>query len=62
MARDVDSLVVAMKAILVPLMFQLDRSVPPIPFRDDVSRAGVIRNLAPNCDQIKLYSKKVSNV
>ena len=37
MARDVDSLVVAMKAVLVPLMFQLDRAVPPMPFRDEVS-------------------------
>ena len=36
MARDVDTLVTAMKALLVPLMFQLDRAVPPITFRDEV--------------------------
>ncbi|XP_066297891.1 fatty-acid amide hydrolase 1-like [Branchiostoma lanceolatum] len=36
MARDVDSLVLVMKALLVPDMFQLDPLVPPIPFRHEI--------------------------
>lgn len=36
MARDVDSVVLAMKAVLVPYMFELDRSVPPLPFNEQV--------------------------
>eukprot|EP00058_Branchiostoma_floridae_P015839 XP_002601327.1 hypothetical protein BRAFLDRAFT_82774 [Branchiostoma floridae] len=36
MARDVDSLVLVMKALLVPDMFQLDPLVPPIPFRQEI--------------------------
>ncbi|XP_035699504.1 fatty-acid amide hydrolase 1-like isoform X2 [Branchiostoma floridae] len=36
MARDVDSLVLVMKALLVPDMFQLDPLVPPIPFRQEL--------------------------
>ncbi|KAG8545752.1 hypothetical protein GDO81_020379 [Engystomops pustulosus] len=35
-ARDVDSLVVAMRALLCDDMFQLDPTVPPIPFNDEV--------------------------
>ena len=34
--RDVDTLVLAMRSLLVPYMFQLDTSVPPIPFREEV--------------------------
>nr|XP_026691817.1 fatty-acid amide hydrolase 1-like [Ciona intestinalis] len=36
LATDVDTLVLAMRAILCPLMFELDRTVPPIPFNDEV--------------------------
>ncbi|NWV19343.1 FAAH1 hydrolase, partial [Origma solitaria] len=36
MARDVDSLALCMKALLCPEMFQLDPSVPPIPFNEEV--------------------------
>ncbi|CAH1242951.1 FAAH [Branchiostoma lanceolatum] len=36
MARDVDSLVLVMKALLVPDMFELDPLVPPIPFRHEI--------------------------
>ena len=36
MARDVDGLVLMMKALLVPLHFQLDTEVVPIPFRTEV--------------------------
>ncbi|XP_035700175.1 vitamin D3 hydroxylase-associated protein-like [Branchiostoma floridae] len=36
MARDVDSLVLVMRALLVPDMFQLDPLVPPIPFRHEI--------------------------
>ncbi|XP_030063005.1 vitamin D3 hydroxylase-associated protein [Microcaecilia unicolor] len=36
MARDVDSLVLCMKALLCDHMFRLDPSVPPIPFRDEL--------------------------
>ncbi|KAM3909912.1 LOW QUALITY PROTEIN: fatty-acid amide hydrolase 1-like, partial [Leptodactylus fuscus] len=35
-ARDVDSLVAAMRAVLCDDMFQLDPTVPPIPFNDEV--------------------------
>ncbi|OWF56746.1 vitamin D3 hydroxylase-associated protein-like [Mizuhopecten yessoensis] len=34
MARDVDGVVLLMKALLSPLHFKLDPSVPPIPFQD----------------------------
>lgn len=37
LAKDVDSLVLAMRAVLCPHMFQLDPEVPPIPFRSEVS-------------------------
>ncbi|NWT35059.1 VDHAP protein, partial [Cardinalis cardinalis] len=36
MARDVDSLALCMKALLCQEMFQLDPSVPPIPFNEQV--------------------------
>ncbi|KAG8436964.1 hypothetical protein GDO86_007881 [Hymenochirus boettgeri] len=36
MARDVDSLALFMKAVLCDDMFQLDPTVPPVPFRDEV--------------------------
>ncbi|XP_063022108.1 vitamin D3 hydroxylase-associated protein-like isoform X2 [Melospiza melodia melodia] len=36
MARDVDSLALCMKALLCQEMFQLDPTVPPIPFNDQV--------------------------
>ncbi|KAM4722931.1 vitamin D3 hydroxylase-associated protein-like [Rhinophrynus dorsalis] len=36
MARDVDSLALFMKALLCDEMFQLDRTVPPLPFKDEV--------------------------
>ncbi|NXG97843.1 FAAH1 hydrolase, partial [Loxia leucoptera] len=36
MARDVDSLALCMKALLCQEMFQLDPSVPPIPFNEEV--------------------------
>ncbi|NXP03619.1 FAAH1 hydrolase, partial [Thinocorus orbignyianus] len=36
MARDVDSLALCMKALLCQEMFQLDPTVPPIPFDEDV--------------------------
>ncbi|XP_053325142.1 vitamin D3 hydroxylase-associated protein-like [Spea bombifrons] len=36
MARDVDSLVLCMKALLCDEMFKLDPNVPPIPFNDEV--------------------------
>ncbi|KAM4022197.1 fatty-acid amide hydrolase 1-like [Anomaloglossus baeobatrachus] len=35
-ARDVDSLVTAMRAVLCDDMFQMDPSVPPIPFNDEI--------------------------
>lgn len=36
LGRDVDSLVLAMRAVLCPYMFQLDPEVPPIPFRNEI--------------------------
>ncbi|NP_001091200.1 fatty acid amide hydrolase, gene 1 S homeolog [Xenopus laevis] len=36
MARDVDSLALFMKAVLCDDMFQLDPTVPPVPFRDEI--------------------------
>uniref|UniRef100_A0A8D0EHS9 Fatty-acid amide hydrolase 1 n=1 Tax=Strix occidentalis caurina TaxID=311401 RepID=A0A8D0EHS9_STROC len=36
MARDVDSLALCMKALLCQEMFQLDPTVPPIPFNEEV--------------------------
>ncbi|XP_029473759.1 vitamin D3 hydroxylase-associated protein-like isoform X1 [Rhinatrema bivittatum] len=44
MARDVDSLVLCMKALLCDHMFCLDPTVPPIPFRDELySRSGPLK-------------------
>ncbi|NWV36550.1 VDHAP protein, partial [Grantiella picta] len=40
MARDVESLALCMKALLCQEMFQLDPSVPPIPFNDEVRLTG----------------------
>ena len=37
MAQDVTSLVIAMKALLCDDMFDLDPTVPPIPFRTEVN-------------------------
>ncbi|KAM9324610.1 fatty-acid amide hydrolase 1 [Gastrophryne carolinensis] len=43
-ARDVDSLVIAMRALLCDDMFKLDPTVPPIPFNDKVySNTGPLR-------------------
>ncbi|XP_078575872.1 fatty-acid amide hydrolase 1-like [Branchiostoma floridae x Branchiostoma japonicum] len=39
LARDVDSLALGMKALLVPDMFQLDPLVVPIPFRQEVGQS-----------------------
>lgn len=36
MGKDVDSIVLAMRALLCPHMFQLDPAVPPIPFRNEI--------------------------
>ena len=36
LARDMDSLALGMKAVLCEHMFSLDRTVPPIPFREEV--------------------------
>lgn len=36
MARDVDSLVLCLRALLCDVMFQLDPTVPPIPFNEQV--------------------------
>ncbi|XP_034270894.1 fatty-acid amide hydrolase 1 [Pantherophis guttatus] len=36
MARDVDSLVLCMKALLCDELFHLDPSVPPLPFREEI--------------------------
>ncbi|NXX77026.1 VDHAP protein, partial [Urocolius indicus] len=40
MARDVDSLALCMKALLCQEMFQLDPTVPPIPFNEEVRLRG----------------------
>ncbi|NXF02410.1 VDHAP protein, partial [Smithornis capensis] len=40
MARDVDSLALCMKALLCEEMFQLDPTVPPIPFDEEVRLRG----------------------
>ncbi|NXB19492.1 VDHAP protein, partial [Rhagologus leucostigma] len=40
MARDVDSLALCMKALLCQEMFQLDPTVPPIPFDEEVRLRG----------------------
>lgn len=40
MARDVESLALCMRALLCEDMFRLDPTVPPLPFREEVSRDG----------------------
>lgn len=40
MARDVESLALCLRALLCEDMFRLDPTVPPLPFREEVSRAG----------------------
>lgn len=40
MARDVESLALCLRALLCEDMFHLDPSVPPLPFREEVSRGG----------------------
>ena len=37
MARDVDTLVLAMRTALCPMMFELDPICPPMPFNDEVA-------------------------
>ncbi|NXA06520.1 VDHAP protein, partial [Sapayoa aenigma] len=50
MARDVDSLALCMKALLCEEMFQLDPTVPPIPFNEEVRL---------RCNPVSLPSNKV---
>lgn len=38
MAKDVDSLALCMRAVLCDYMFQLDPTVPPIPFNQEVNQ------------------------
>lgn len=40
MARDVDSLVLCMRALLCDHMFSLDPSIPPLPFNEQVQFFG----------------------
>lgn len=40
MARDVESLALCLRALLCEDMFRLDPTVPPLPFREEVSRSG----------------------
>lgn len=37
LSRDVDGVTMAMRALLCQYMFDLDPTVPPIPFREEVS-------------------------
>lgn len=46
MAKDVDSLVLCMKALLCDELFRLDLAVPPLPFNDEVRKLGSERNWA----------------
>lgn len=46
MARDVDSLVLCMKALLCDEMFCLDPAVPPLPFNDKVIKLDIEMNQA----------------
>ncbi|XP_040190503.1 vitamin D3 hydroxylase-associated protein-like isoform X1 [Rana temporaria] len=39
MARDVDSLALFMKAVLCDEFFQMDHTIPPIPFRDEIYKS-----------------------
>lgn len=38
MARDVESLALCLRALLCEDMFRLDPTVPPLPFKEEVSR------------------------
>ncbi|NWZ78057.1 VDHAP protein, partial [Poecile atricapillus] len=49
MARDVDSLALCMKALLCQEMFQLDPTVPPIPFDEQVRLRGA--PMSPSAQQ-----------
>ncbi|NXE39658.1 VDHAP protein, partial [Ptilorrhoa leucosticta] len=49
MARDVDSLALCMKALLCQEMFQLDPTVPPIPFDEEVRLRGA--PMSPSAQQ-----------
>ncbi|NXE86151.1 VDHAP protein, partial [Menura novaehollandiae] len=49
MARDVDSLALCMKALLCQEMFQLDPTVPPIPFDEEVRLRG--NPMSPSAQQ-----------
>ncbi|NWY42267.1 VDHAP protein, partial [Sylvia atricapilla] len=49
MARDVDSLALCMKALLCQEMFQLDPTVPPIPFDEQVRLRG--NPMSPSAQQ-----------
>ena len=40
MARDVESLALCLRALLCEDMFRLDPTVPPLPFKEEVSRGG----------------------
>lgn len=40
MARDVESLALCLKALLCEDLFRLDPTVPPLPFREEVSEVG----------------------
>lgn len=54
MARDVDSLALCMKALLCQQMFQLDPSVPPIPFDEEVRLRGA--PMSPSAQQQRTIS------
>ncbi|XP_070557736.1 vitamin D3 hydroxylase-associated protein-like [Ptychodera flava] len=54
MARDVDSLVLFMRALLVPEMFELDSSVPPLVFNDQVYNSHKRLRIGYCCDS-KLF-------
>lgn len=40
MARDVESLALCLRALLCEDLFRLDPTVPPLPFREEVSGVG----------------------
>ncbi|NWY09286.1 VDHAP protein, partial [Aphelocoma coerulescens] len=54
MARDVDSLALCMKALLCQQMFQLDPTVPPIPFDEEVRLRG--DPMSPSAQQQRTIS------
>lgn len=47
MARDVESLALCLRALLCEDMFRLDPTVPPLPFREEVSKDGAGVGVAP---------------